>query len=171
MNRLHLLLIRVNNKRVSFTQIKGHLPGREGGSGRNFILGWIILILLIAGAVFFYLRFYYVFSDGTKTGELNTFAKTGYVFKTYEGEMILTGYGAKSSTGGSVQSKNFKFSVASDEVARQLTDLTGQRVTVHFKQYFGALPWRGYEKSIVDSVITSEPVRENAYSLEGEIFL
>ena len=110
----------------------------------------IILILLIAGAVFFYLRFYYVFSDGTKTGELNTFAKTGYVFKTYEGELILTGYGAKSSTGGSVQSKNFKFSVASDEVAR---------------------PWRGYEKSIVDSVITSEPVRENAYSLEGEIFL
>ena len=55
---------------------------------RKGILGWIILILLIAGAVFFYLRFYYVFSDGTKTGELNTFAKTGYVFKTYEGEMM-----------------------------------------------------------------------------------
>ena len=138
---------------------------------RKGIIGWIIFILLLAGAVFFYLRFYYVFSDGTKTGELNTFSYTGYVFKTYEGEMILTGYGAKGGSGGSVQSKNFKFSVDKEEVAKQLSDLTGQRVTVHFKQYFGALPWRGYEKSIVDSVLNSEPVRESAYFPEGEIFL
>ena len=126
---------------------------------RKGILGWIIVILLLVGAAFFYLRFYYVFSDGTKTGELNTFSYTGYVFKTYEGEMILTGYGAKGSAGGSVQSKNFKFSVDRKEVAEELSELTGQRVTVHYKQYFGALPWRGYEKSIVDKVVHSEPVR------------
>ena len=136
------------------------------------IIAWIIVILLLAGAAFFYIRFYYVFSDGTKTGELNTLSYTGYVFKTYEGEMILTGYGAKSSTGGSVQSKNFKFSVADEEVAKQLTEMTGQRVTVHFKQYFGALPWRGYEKSIVDKVINSEPVQEGGYTpSQEEIFL
>lgn len=135
------------------------------------IIAWIIVILLLAGAAFCYVRFYYVFSDGTKTGELNTLSYTGYIFKTYEGEMILTGYGSKGAAGGSVQSKNFKFSVSDEEVARQLTELTGQRVTVHFKQYFGALPWRGYEKSIVDKVVSSQPVEETSGSRGEEIFL
>jgi len=73
------------------------------------------------------------------------------VFKTYEGEIILTGYGNKNAS-GSVQSKNFKFSVADKEVAEKLKQMTGLRVTVHYKEYKGKLPWRGYEKAIVDSV-------------------
>ena len=85
---------------------------------------------------------------------------TGYIWKTYEGEMILSGYGAKGSVNGSVQSKIFKFSVADKEVAEQLQQLTGQRVTVHYKEYKGALPWRGYERAIVDTIDNSEPVTE-----------
>ena len=65
--------------------------------------------------------------------------------------MILTGYGTKNSQ-GSVQSKTFKFSVSNKEVAEQLQELTGARITVHYKEYKGALPWRGYEKAIVDRV-------------------
>jgi hypothetical protein len=30
--------------------------------------------------------------------------------------------------------------------------MTGLRVTVHYKEYKGALPWRGYERAIVDKV-------------------
>ena len=61
---------------------------------------------------------------------------------------------------GSVQSKFFKFSVADKAVAEQLQQLTGQRVTVHYKEYKGALPWRGYERAIVDTIEKSEPVTE-----------
>ena len=115
-------------------------------------LGWIItLIVLAILAGIFYFKFLWVFSDGTKTGELNSLTYTGYVFKTYEGEIILTGYGNKNAS-GSVQSKNFKFSVADKEVAEKLKQMTGLRVTVHYKEYKGTLPWRGYEKAIVDSV-------------------
>ena len=116
------------------------------------------LLILAAAAGFCYFKFLWVFSDGTKTGELNSLTYTGYVFKTYEGEMILTGYGTKNNM-GSVQSKTFKFSVADKEVAEQLTQMTGLRVTVHYKEYKGALPWRGYEKAIVDKV-EEEPVGE-----------
>ena len=70
--------------------------------------------------------------------------------------MILTGYGNKNSS-GTVQSKNFKFSVADKEVAEQITQMTGLRITVHYKEYKGTLPWRGYEKSIVDSVTIEGP--------------
>lgn len=122
----------------------------------KFIGGFIALILVAILAGFLYFKFFWVFSDGTKTGELNSLTYTGYVFKTYEGEIILTGYGTKNNM-GTVQSKTFKFSVSDKEVAEKLTQMTGLRVTVHYKEYKGALPWRGYEKAIVDSV-EEEPV-------------
>lgn len=116
------------------------------------ITGWVIaLVVLAALAGFLYFKFLWVFSDGTKTGELNSLTYTGYFFKTYEGEMILTGYGSKNAA-GTVQSKTFKFSVKDKEVAQKLTEMTGLRVTVHYLEYKGALPWRGYEKAIVDHV-------------------
>jgi hypothetical protein len=116
------------------------------------ITGWVnALVLLAAQAGFLYFKFWWVFSDGTKTGELNSLTYTGYFFKTYEGEMILTGYGSKNAA-GTVQSKTFKFSVKDKEVAQKLTEMTGLRVTVHYLEYKGALPWRGYEKAIVDHV-------------------
>ena len=115
---------------------------------------WLFVLLVLLGlAGFVYFKFLWVFSDGTKTGELNSFTYTGYIFKTYEGEMILTGYGTKKNNNmGTVQSKTFKFSVADREVAEKLTQMTGMRVTVHYKEYKGVLPWRGYERSIVDHV-------------------
>ena len=117
----------------------------------KLIGGFSALLILAALAGFFYFKFIWVFSDGTKTGELNSLTYTGYFFKTYEGEMILTGYGSKNAS-GTVQSKTFKFSVKDKEVAQKLTEMTGLRVTVHYKEYKGARPWRGYERAIVDKV-------------------
>ena len=117
----------------------------------KLIGGFSALLILAALAGFCYFKFLWVFSDGTKTGELNSLTYTGYFFKTYEGEMILTGYGSKNAS-GTVQSKTFKFSVKDKEVAQKLTEMTGLRVTVHYKEYKGALPWRGYERAIVDKV-------------------
>lgn len=130
------------------------------------IIWTIILVLILGLGLFVAIRFYYVFSDGTKTGELNSLTYTGYFFKTYEGEIILTGYGAKNSAGGAVQSKTFKFSVGNKQVAEKLRQCTGEKVTVHYKEYFGALPWRGYQKAIVDSLIVTEQLNP-----DNQIFL
>ena len=140
-------------------------------SRKGKTIGWIVTLLLLAAAAgFLYFKFWWVFSDGTKTGELNSLTYTGYIFKTYEGEIILTGYGTKNSQ-GSVQSKNFKFSVDNKEVAEQLTKMTGSRVTVHYKEYMGALPWRGYEKAIVDHVEEEEPLPHTQYETDDGFFL
>ncbi len=131
---------------------------------------WIITLTVLAAlAGFLYFKFWWVFSDGTKTGELNSLTYTGYVFKTYEGEMILTGYGTKNSS-GTVQSKTFKFSVKDPDVAQKLKEMTGLRVTVHYKEYKGTLPWRGYEKAIVDHV-EEEPVTSVQIPDEDPFFL
>lgn len=135
------------------------------------ILGWgsgLIILAVLAG--FFYFKFLWVFSDGTKTGELNSLTYTGYLFKTYEGEIILTGYGNKNAS-GTVQSKNFKFSVSNREVADKLRQMTGLRVTVHYKEYKGKLPWRGYENAIVDAVVEEGSPAPGQLPPEDEFFL
>ncbi|MBC8004016.1 MAG: hypothetical protein H7X84_00970, partial [Verrucomicrobia bacterium] len=46
------------------------------------------VVLFIAG--FIYWNYFYTFSDGSRAGLLQKFSRKGNVFKTYEGEMILS---------------------------------------------------------------------------------
>ena len=110
------------------------------------ILTYIIIILIIGFGIFFYSHFYWEFGSGTKAGTLNTFMRKGYVFKTYEGKIIQSGFKAN------VQSNEFNFSVTKGSVAQTLLNNAGREVEVHYVEYFGALPWRGMERYIVDSV-------------------
>ena len=106
----------------------------------------IMIILVLGLGIFFYVRFFWVFGTGTKAGTLNTFMKKGYVFKTYEGKVIQSGFRQN------IQSIDFNFSVVSESVAEVLLNNAGKEVEVHYKEYLGALPWRGMEKYVVDSV-------------------
>jgi hypothetical protein len=116
----------------------------------KFISISILLILLVGSGVFFW-RYYYVFGEGVKAGELNFMVRKGVVFKTYEGRLIQTGY--KSVVPGSVQSNEFDFSVTNQKIAETLMVSGGKLVELHYKEYFGDIPWRGNSKYIVDSII------------------
>ena len=116
------------------------------------IIWSIILILLIVGAGLFYWKFYFVFGEGAKAGELNFLVKKGYIFKTYEGKLIQSGL--RSRAPGTVQSYEFDFSVVRDDIAQQLLSGEGKVFNLHYKEYLGALPWRGYSRYVVDSIIS-----------------
>ena len=111
-----------------------------------------ILLLLAIGAGAFYFRFYFVYGEGVKSGELNYVVKKGLIFKTYEGKLIQSGLRSKAA--GSIQSYEFNFSVENKELAERLMLEGGKVVELRYKEYFGALPWRGFTKYIVDSIIT-----------------
>ncbi|MBQ5691890.1 MAG: hypothetical protein IIV72_00360 [Alistipes sp.] len=111
-----------------------------------------ILLLLAIGAGAFYFRFYFVYGEGVKSGELNYVVKKGLIFKTYEGKLIQSGIRSKAA--GSIQSYEFNFSVENKELAERLMLEGGKVVELRYKEYFGALPWRGFTKYIVDSIIT-----------------
>lgn len=111
-----------------------------------------ILLLLSIGAGAFYFRFYFVYGEGVKSGELNYVVKKGLIFKTYEGKLIQSGIRSKAA--GSIQSYEFNFSVENKELAERLMLEGGKVVELRYKEYFGALPWRGFTKYIVDSIIT-----------------
>lgn len=111
-----------------------------------------ILLLLAIGAGAFYFRFYFVYGEGVKSGELNYVVKKGLIFKTYEGKLIQSGIRSKAA--GSIQSYEFNFSVENKELAERLMLEGGKVVELRYKEYFGTLPWRGFTKYIVDSIIT-----------------
>ena len=115
---------------------------------------WFLGILILALGIFIYIRFYYVFGTGVKAGELNYLVYKGVVFKTYEGKLIQSGFRADKP--GGLQSNQFDFSVVDKEIAEQLMISSGKNVQLHYKEYFGKLPWRGYTKFIVDSIIMIE---------------
>lgn len=117
----------------------------------------IIVVLVAAGWIFF--KFYFVFGSGVKAGELNFFVYKGYVFKTYEGRLIQAGYNSKNSN-ATIQSNEFNFSVKKQSVADQLERCTGKRVELHYKEYLGALPWRGMSNYVVDSVYSVEETNQ-----------
>ena len=111
----------------------------------------IVLVLALAAFVFF--RFYFVFGEGVKAGQLNQVMYKGYIFKTYEGRLIQSGFKGQKGT-NSIQSNEFNFSVVDDAVADSLMRCSGKTVELHYKEYLGALPWRGMEKYIVDGIIS-----------------
>lgn len=113
----------------------------------------ILLILLAVGAGAFYFRFYFVFGEGVKSGELNYVVRKGLVFKTYEGKLIQSGI--RSQKVGSIQSYEFEFSVENAELAEKLMLQGGKTIELHYKEYFGRLPWRGFTKFIVDSIVSA----------------
>ena len=120
---------------------------------KNKIILFGTLFLAAALAAFIYFKFCFVFGEGVKAGQLNQVMYKGYVFKTYEGRLIQSGFkGAKGSS--SIQSNEFNFSVVDDAVADSLMRCSGKTVELHYKEYLGTLPWRGMEKYIVDDIIS-----------------
>jgi hypothetical protein len=99
-------------------------------------------------------RYYFVFGEGVKAGNLNFFVKKGFVFKTYEGRLIQDGF--KSASPGALQSNEFEFSVTSDSIAAILERNSGKVVELRYKEYLHPLPWRGMSNYVVIEVLRAE---------------
>ena len=128
---------------------------KKKGCGKFLLI--LILILLVGGGGYIYWHYYNVFGEGVKSGELNYVVKKGNIFKTYEGKLIQSGFRAKAA--GSVQSYEFEFSVENDSLANILMSNSGNYFDLHYQEYRGALPWRGFSVFIVDRIDKMEKVQ------------
>ena len=129
------------------------------------IVSSVVSVLLLAAAIFVYFKFFFVYSEGTNEGDINYFQREGFVFKTYEGKMIQTGYHSHN-TSATIQSNEFKFSVVDERVAQQIDSNSSRQIKLHWKRYLGTLPWRGKSQFVVDSIIS---VRQAAPQLEDDL--
>ena len=115
------------------------------------ILRWTGLFIVLVLGIVFYFRYYWVFGEGAKSGELNYVVYKGFLFKTYEGKLIQSGL---KGSAGSMQSNEFIFSVEDERIARELMANSGRVFNLHYLEYTGALPWRGMSVYVVDSIIS-----------------
>ena len=122
---------------------------RKSGTGRR-ILSIITLVLLFALAFFVWWRYFFTYSDGFRYGLLQKVSRRGSLFKTYEGEMILSS--VRGNANVPIASEKFYFSITDKTVAQKLETLQGHDVTVHYKQKNSAAFWRDDSEYIVDSV-------------------
>ena len=121
------------------------------------IIATLSVLTVVALAVFVYVKFFFVYSQGVNEGDINYFQHEGFVFKTYEGKMIQTGYNSRNSQ-ATIQSNEFKFSVEDEQVAKQIESSSSRQIKLHWKRYLGTLPWRGKSQYVVDSVVYVQPL-------------
>lgn len=114
----------------------------------------ILSSLTVLGlGIFVFFKFFFVYSQGVNEGDINYFQNEGFIFKTYEGKMIQTGYNSRNSS-ATIQSNEFKFSVEDEKVAREIENNSSRQIKLHWKRYLGTLPWRGNSQYVVDSVVS-----------------
>ena len=125
-------------------------------NGFKKFLRWFLLIAVIIIGVVIWWKYFYVFGEGVKSGELNYVVKKGNVFKTYEGKLIQSGLRSKAV--GSVQSYEFEFSVVNDSIAKVLMENSGNYFDLHYKEYKNTVPWRGFSPFVVDGILKMEKI-------------
>jgi hypothetical protein len=114
------------------------------------ILIWLLVIVLVLLAPFIYWKYFFTYSEGYRAGLLQKFSYRGNIFKTYEGEMILSS--VESNRNVPLASEKFYFSVKNPEMAKKMEQIEGYMIVVHYRQKHGVLPWNGETPYFVDSV-------------------
>jgi hypothetical protein len=128
---------------------------KKASGFKKFLRLFIVIAIILLGFIFWW-RYYNVFGEGVKSGELNYVVKKGNIFKTYEGKLIQSGIRSKSP--GSIQSYEFEFSIADDSIANVLMNNSGKYFDLHYKEYRASIPWRGYSEFVVDKIISMKDV-------------
>jgi len=115
------------------------------------VFRWLLFLIIIFLAGFIYMKYFYTYSEGYRAGLLQKFSHKGTIFKTYEGEMILSS--VASTRDIALASEKFQFTLINKDLIRKFDTLQGDNIIVHYIQKNGTVFWRGDSKYLVDSVM------------------
>ena len=103
------------------------------GKKKSHLKFWIAGILLVPVAVFIlytWITLTWSFSRGERAGYIQKLSKSGWICKTWEGEMAMV------TMPGAIPDK-FLFSVRDEKVAELINKFAGKRVTLVYEQHKG----------------------------------
>ena len=106
----------------------------KGRFGRWLMI--LLLIIIVAGALWTWLTLAWAYADGERAGVLQKFVRRGWVCKTQEGEIALY-YGGGPYMGAGTSRQLWDFSVRDKAVGAQLTKAVGHRVQLHYTEHPG----------------------------------
>jgi len=127
-------------------------PGFLHRSLRSLRRGLVIIAVAVVAlsAVWILAASTFSYSKGDRAGILQKFSERGWLCKTWEGELLLTGVPG-------VIPEKFQFSVRSDEVAAKVLTEVGRRVTLTYEQHKGLPGCLGETEYFVTGVQRLEP--------------
>jgi hypothetical protein len=132
----------------SIDPIRSARPRR--GRGARYLL--VFLIALFAGtALWTWMTLQWGYSDGTRAGVIQKFARRGWLCKTQEGELALYS--------GGLSPQIWRFSVRDTNVGAQIEKNVGARVQVHYTEHPG-VPSTCFADTryFVDRVTVTDPL-------------
>ncbi|PKN70789.1 MAG: hypothetical protein CVU54_03900 [Deltaproteobacteria bacterium HGW-Deltaproteobacteria-12] len=93
-------------------------------------LAGILLVPIIGFILYTWFTLTWSFSKGERAGYIQKLSKSGWICKTWEGEMAMV------TMPGAIPEK-FLFSIRDDEVARRINQFAGKRVLIVYEQHKG----------------------------------
>ncbi len=105
----------------------------------------ILILALLVGAGIFSFRYWAVFDEGVRAGNVLRISKKGMLFKTYEGQLNLQTFGALRGASPIMESFDFSVEGSEEQVVKDLeaVALSGERVNLHYIKRYAIFPWRG----------------------------
>ena len=106
---------------------------------------WIAILAILLGIMI--APFYLTKSEGERAGVITKLSRKGYIFKTWEGEMVQGSFQVMTST-------VWNFSVADREAVEKVRKAmeSGKRVNASYKQVMLQNPFRGETDYFVTDV-------------------
>ncbi|CAH1904324.1 6-phosphogluconate dehydrogenase [Candidatus Nitrotoga sp. HW29] len=95
---------------------------------KNIVI--VAAILFALSALYLWFAFTWSYSTGEQAGYIQKFSKTGWVCKTWEGELSMM------SLPGQVPEK-FHFTVRNNTVAEKINQNLGKKIALNYDQYKG----------------------------------
>ena len=105
----------------------------SGGNVKSRVVLWIMGILLVPVVgliIYIWITLSWSFSKGERAGYIQKLSKSGWVCKTWEGEMAMV------TMPGAIPDK-FLFSVRDEKVADRINKFAGKRVALVYEQHKG----------------------------------
>jgi hypothetical protein len=97
------------------------------------LLKWLLVLMgtvIVAVALYFVVALNFSYSTGERAGYVQRFSKSGWVCKTWEGEIVMV-------TLPGAMPERFPFSVRDEAVARQVSETMGDHVVLTYEQHMG----------------------------------
>ncbi len=108
------------------------MEGNSEKSKTRFLL-WvagILLVPVICFILYIWLALSWSFSQGERVGYIQKLSKSGWVCKTWEGEMAMV------TMPGAIPDK-FLFTIRDEAVAKRINQVAGKRVALVYEQHKG----------------------------------
>ncbi len=90
----------------------------------------LVLVPVIVFIAYVWFTLTWSFSKGERAGYIQKFSRSGWICKTWEGEMAMV------TMPGAIPEKFF-FSTRDEEMARRINKLAGKRVVLVYEQHKG----------------------------------